>query len=252
FGGAAAGGAAAGGSAAGGSAAGGSAAGGSAAGGSAGGGSAAGGSAAGGSAAGGSAAGGSAAGGSAAGGSAGAAATPVAITFSASCPALVPCVSSPIGRWRYTSACVDSRNPFPLLSAACTGLTFSNLAGTTTGLVTISATSVARNITTRVTGNASVPTTCVVALGGCPGVQNMLRNAFTTASCTGTTTCDCTFTDDSVVTTPSPSTIAGTTVTTDPGTASARTWGFCNASGSLTYKETTAQARDTWLYTMAP
>ena len=161
-------------------------------------------------------------------------------------------MSSPIGRWRYTSACVDSRNPFPTLSAACTGLVFSNLAGTTTGLVTISATSVARNITTRITGNVAVPTTCAVALGGCPGVQNMLRNAFTTASCTGTTSCDCTFTDDSAVTTPAPATIAGTTVTTDPGTAGARTWGFCNASGTLTYKETTAQARDTWLYTMAP
>lgn len=161
-------------------------------------------------------------------------------------------MSSPVGRWRYTSACVDTGNPFPVLSAACSGLVFSNLAGTTTGLVTISAATVTRNITTQVTGSVAVPTTCVVPLGGCSGVQTRLRQAFTTATCTGTTTCDCTFTDDSVIAMTSPSTVAASSLTTEPGTAGARTWGFCNAGGSLTYKETTAQARDTWLYTMAP
>ncbi|MBL8924370.1 MAG: hypothetical protein JNJ54_36315 [Myxococcaceae bacterium] len=237
-----------GGSAAGGSAAGGSAAGGSAAGGSAAGGSAAGGSAAGGSAAGGSAAGGSAAGGSAAGGTA----MPVAIVFSTTCASLTPCVSSPVGQWRYTSACVDSTNPYPTLSAACSGLTFSNLAGTTTGQVNITANTVTRNISTNITGNIAVPTACVVPLGGCSGVQTLLRQTMTTATCTGTTTCDCTFSDMGRIATTSPSSIAGSTLTTDPGTAGARTWGFCNAGGMLTYKETTAQPRDTGIYTMSP
>lgn len=229
--------------------------GGSAGGGTVGGGTASAGGAAGGSVSGGGAAGGGVSGGGSAGGGSvggGSAAMPVAITFSAACPALVPCASNPVGQWRYTSACMDSRNPYPTLSAACSGLVFSNLAGTTTGRVNITASSVTRNITTHITGNIAVPTTCVVPLGGCAGVQNLLRQTMTTATCTGTTTCDCTFTDDGAIASTSTASISGSTVTTDPGTAGARTWGFCNAGGMLTYKETTAQPRDTGIYTMAP
>jgi hypothetical protein len=66
------------------------------------------------------------------------------------------------------------------------------------------------------------------------------------ASCVdnaATSGCTCSITDtntDNVAA--APYTISGSTVTTDPGTANARTYDFCVTGTTLKYKETTAGA----------
>ena len=79
-----------------------------------------------------------------------------------------------------------------------------------------------------------------------------LASYFTTLSCSGTATCTCTFTRDDHIVSADPSAIAGTTLTTNPGGATARTFGFCVAGSMLTYKETTSSAQlDPGIYAMA-
>ncbi len=218
-----------------------------AAGGGSGGGSTGGGS--GGGAAGGGSGGGSATGGGAGGGG-GSAGVPIAITFSASCPAFTPCGGNLVNNWAYTSVCVDSADPFPEVSQACPGSSFSNLAGTTQGGLYFNSTLVHRNVHTHITGNLTVAGSC--ALAGCASVQNALSSTFTTVTCTGSSTCDCAFTYDSLVNQDAAYVVSGSRVTTDPGTGGQREYDFCVAGSSLTYREVTNQPADPGVLSLQP
>lgn len=173
----------------------------------------------------------------------------VTITFSGSCPAFTPCTSDPTGAWSYTEACLDATNPFPAVGTLCPTASWSNLAGTTVGGITVNATTVRRKFDSTITGRLTVPQTCVLAAGSCSNLETALRNLFTTVACTGTTTCVCDVSRADAVDMIAASTFSGSTLTTDPGTSNARTYEYCVTGSTLRYRETTANA-DTGRYTL--
>jgi hypothetical protein len=180
--------------------------------------------------------GGSAGGGSASGGGSGS----FNIEFSATCPAFTPCPGALSGNYTYTGICVDLNNPFPGVSAACSGLVFQDLAGTAQGTVSFTGTDVTRGLSAHITGSVEVPEGC--ATSGCPIIQQTLRSSFGAATCITTgdagQTCGCTFTYDYATSGTSPYSIAGNTLTVNPGTSNSRTYDFCVNGNALTYQET--------------
>ncbi len=176
------------------------------------------------------------------------------IEFSSTCPAFNPCGGAPSGGYHYTQVCVDLANPFPAVSQACGGLQFSNLQGTAHGTASFSATDVARDFSAHVIGRVHVPVAC--ALSGCGVAQSTLRAYFTVASCAAAgdagEECDCTFTDDYAVTGSAPYTVAGNTLTTNPGTSNAHDYDFCLSGNTLQYRETGSTPAELGVATLAP
>ncbi len=193
--------------------------------------------------------GGGGSGGGAGGGTGGGGGVPITITFSASCPNFTPCGGDVVANWAYTSVCVDSADPFPAVSQACPGASFSNLAGTTQGGLYFDATTVHRNVNTHITGDLTVSGTCAVA--GCAAVQSALANTFTSVTCTGTTSCSCSFVYDRLVANQTAGyVVSGSRLTTDPGTSAERQYDYCVNGSMLGYHEVTSAPADPGVATL--
>lgn len=212
---------------------------------------------------GGRAGGGSGGGGTAAGG--GIAYGDVAITFSDSCAAPSPCASSPVGHWKYASACISATNPWPQVKKYCSGIELEGLSGTMGGTLDVTSTSVTQRFTWDLYGTVIVPKSCFADAGVpanlvCTAVAAILNGELanpklvTSATCTRAgTSCACTVTDTRSIDSTSPSSYAegGSTLTVeDTQTSSTRTYGYCASGGGLSYKETTSPALDPAVYTL--
>jgi hypothetical protein len=155
------------------------------------------------------------------------------------------CGGDLLGTWTYRNACSEG-SAFAELGAMCAGLEVSNEARSTSGTLTVMATSYDVNVSTLVTGNITVPSTCAVMVGGCAGVETLIEGSGseTMATCTGIAACDCEVQARIRRTESGSWSASGGIVTTLNTVSTARDHFYCVEGGVLRYREVPQNAAD--------
>ncbi len=185
-----------------------------------------------------------------------------AITFSDSCPTLGTCGGNIDGGWTYQSACINKSNPWPVMKSVCSGVSFSDLSGTMSGTLDVSATHMTFNTELTIAAKMDLPAACLPSPPSqfsCAGVQLILLGTLTgtplvkTASCSvgaDAGSCVCSVTDERKLPGTAASSYSGSTLTTTGSDGGVRTYGYCVSGGTLTYQETSATPLDSAIYTL--
>lgn len=161
------------------------------------------------------------------------------------CPAFTACGGAIAGTWCYADVCITKDELLarvleqPGVPMDCTADEIELLAsmGTIDGTIAITDTTIARMITTSVTGTFHLPPDCVIST--CRGTEAAIIAALGdmgTASCADAAPdgCDCDITFTSMVDMFDTYTSGGTSITTSNG----RTFDVCVEEGNLRFRET--------------
>jgi hypothetical protein len=160
--------------------------------------------------------------------------TTVNLSFG-TCPAFTACGGDEHGTWDYTAACV-SKDYAAQIKQSCSGATIKSLTGTKKGTVLIAGSGIARDVVTTVNMVVTIPGSCATPLGGCPGVQATLQQAFpgTTCAASGSAgACDCGATITETIRDATTYTKAGSRITVANGDV----YDFCVTGSKMTYME---------------
>jgi hypothetical protein len=159
------------------------------------------------------------------------------------CTPLAACGGDPKGLWKVTGACV-SEKVFDPAKAQCPNLVESNVKFQARGIVSTTATTIARKLDVKFTATFAVPAQCKNAnpVGTtCKDAETAIKFAgLKTATCkdnAGTGGCDCDVANDLSEDTSDAYTVSGNTLT-----ANARTFDYCVNGNEIKYTETTAKA----------
>jgi hypothetical protein len=167
--------------------------------------------------------------------------TEASVVFGATCPAFAACGGALEGTYDYTGGCVSD-----LLSDAkkqCAALDASGTKVSVKGsLHFVGPSALTRDVTATVSGTLKFPASCTA--GQCAVVESALKSAgFATASCTGTTSCDCAIVRSETTKNATTYTTSGSTVITADG----ETYTTCVNGPVLTYSGKSAGSEDgTW------
>lgn len=152
----------------------------------------------------------------------------VGVELPAACPALAPCGGALSGTtWDYRAACID--NALDKLKGGCAAAEIRSPAGSVEGWVKFSGDTVLRTLKTSVRATIVLPPSCTSG-ASCSAVQAGLPPGST---CTGTTTCSCTVTNEQSVSDSDTYSVQGNTVVVGGGSR----YDFCVAGGTLRYSD---------------
>lgn len=155
------------------------------------------------------------------------------------------CGGSVLGAWSYRAGCSD-QDLFAEARALCPALAVANQTIAASGTLTFASTTFDRVGTASVSADLTVPASCAAAAGGCAGVKSAIESsrAGTTATCSAAAAgaCACATTVPIGSNDSGPYVVVGSQITTDPGTASARSFHLCAQPGSLVYRGMNADA----------
>jgi hypothetical protein len=169
------------------------------------------------------------------------------LTFAASCGSQPTCGGNPVGTWFYTAGCIEDA-AFSQIQQLCAGATISNKMGTASGSLVFTPTTVTRSITGSVT--FSMHATDAFCIQSCPNLPSFLATYGVSGTCTGTATaCDCTWTAPFGSSGTDSYTASNGVITLTSGNP--RTFAYCVTGGTMQYTETTLNATEPGLYTLA-
>lgn len=150
------------------------------------------------------------------------------VEVGATCPAFSACGGSLDGTYDYSGGCLGD-----LLANArkqCPSLDASGVKVVVKGSLHFSGAALDRNVVSTVSGVLKFPAACTS--GQCAVVETALKSAgFPTASCTGSSSCDCTVSRVETTKNKTTFTTAGSTVTTGDG----ESYEICAKGSDLTY-----------------
>ncbi len=162
-----------------------------------------------------------------------------------------------VGRWYYKDACLEKAELLAPLYNICT------ITGTTPTIDSVSEATISgylelsalgalgRTLSASAKITTTIPETC--AGGRCGEIEQGLDAAFAnTASCTGTSSCVCTFTASVNGADAGAYSVTGTDIVVNPGGHNSRTFAFCTGASDLVYTETTSPEHEPGIYTLAP
>ena len=116
--------------------------------------------------------------------------------------------------------------------------------------VIFTAGNVSRQITTNISGTANIPMSCNFT-GNCAQVQSALMSYFKSLACTAAGGgCTCAFTVQTATASSVAYTKGTNQFTAEPGTGNARTYDYCIAGTSFTYRELGTTPRDPGTFVM--
>lgn len=150
------------------------------------------------------------------------------VDIDGTCPTLNACGGALSGTYDYTSGCVD--DVFAAARGSCPTLDATGVKVTVTGSLHFVNGALTRAATSSVSGTVIVPASC--AAGQCAAAESLLKNAYPSAKCTGTSSCSCTINGTSATNNATTYTVSGSTVTTADGD----TYSFCVDGSKVTYK----------------
>ncbi len=158
-----------------------------------------------------------------------ASAAPADVDIDGTCAALTACGGLPSGTWDYQAGCVE--DVFAEVREQCPALDTSGMDVSVKGSLFFVGASVSRDATLSVSGSLVFPSSC--ALGECSTLGSLLKTkGYSTASCSGTTTCTCSVEKTDVTKTTATFTTSGDQITLGSG----ETYSFCIAGDTLRYE----------------
>lgn len=167
--------------------------------------------------------------------------TEASVDIAGTCPSFTACGGAIDGTYDYTAGClgdlfVDAKKQCPTLDASGVKVVVKGSLHFTAGNI------LTRDAVATMSGVVKFPAACVA--GQCAAVQTTLRsNGFPGASCTGTSSCDCTVTHTDTTKNATTYTQTGAAVITGDG----ETYSTCVKGAELTYAGKSAGAEDgTW------
>lgn len=114
---------------------------------------------------------------------------PLDVRTTTSCPPLVACGGAEAGTWDVSGGCIDVPIPSQLMS--CPGARVSRSVGRARGRVTFASGFARRAAQWEVEVELAVPTLCASFVGGCSGLQGIVRGAFPDSVCATESNGDC-------------------------------------------------------------
>jgi hypothetical protein len=154
---------------------------------------------------------------------------PEPVDIDGTCSAFAACGGALSGTYDYTGGCLT--NAFAAARQQCPAIDVSGANVTVTGSIYfLTPGTLARDVTTRVTGTIVVPASC--AAGQCNLIQTALGAGFDSVTCTGSSSCTCTVAKTDVERASEAYTITGNRVLT----ASGETYDYCTQAATLGYE----------------
>lgn len=158
--------------------------------------------------------------------------TQAEIDIDGTCSAFAACGGNPQGTFDYTGGCIE--DVFRQAREACPALDTTKATVKVKGSITFIGNALKRNVTLTTSGTIVFPASCTY--GQCAMVEQQLKSAFASASCSGSTDCTCTVsrTDTEV---------DGTTYTISNGvvtTADGDQYSLCEKGADLSYSGVSA------------
>ena len=150
------------------------------------------------------------------------------------------------GTWYYTAGCVN--DPFAQVRAFCATATIDNVMGTGRGCVTFAPTVVNRRVAVSVTGNVTIPPSCLMGVLTCAQIQTTIAASFPGAMCSAAGGgCSCTLTASSNINdNQSPYAYTAGVLTVGAGT-----YNTCvSPAGTLKYTRTGGQSLEDGQFTL--
>lgn len=114
---------------------------------------------------------------------------PLDVRTTTSCPPLVACGGAEVGTWDVSGGCIDVPVPSQLMS--CPGARVSRSVGRARGRVTFASGFARRAAQWEVEVELVVPMLCASFVGGCSGLQGILRGAIPDSACATEGNGDC-------------------------------------------------------------
>lgn len=162
------------------------------------------------------------------------------VTFATTCPEFTACGGDLVGSWRYTGVCVTEAEAEAAISGACATAEFLSGSGTVDGTLTFDGSMLMRNVTTDITVEFHVPSSCTMGLA-CSFIGPLIMGMtmVESASCVDAATdgCDCTVTDVTMISESDAYTTSGTFF---ENTRTTRRWDYCVDGTDLTAREITS------------
>ena len=157
---------------------------------------------------------------------------PLTIRVDGGCDPAGTCGGSVLGTWDVSGGCFDL--PVPAQLSACPGAQVSETHGQARGRVTFLDTVAQRHAQWEVDATISVPAICAGFVGGCPGLQTLIRGAFADSACVADSAggCRCAVRQTGAID-------DGDAYTTASGqiisTLSGKRWNYCVTPGDSTH-----------------
>lgn len=150
------------------------------------------------------------------------------VDIDGTCSAFAACGGNPQGTYDYTGGCIE--DVFAAARSACSNLDTSKAEVTVKGSIEFAGNALKRNATVTISGHIVFPESCTSGIP-CSAIENELKNGFDSASCTGSSACDCTISKIEADTDATTYTIQGSLVTT----ADNDEYSICEKGADLSY-----------------
>jgi hypothetical protein len=143
------------------------------------------------------------------------------------------------GRWVYRAACGEARF-VETLRQGCPSLTVRATSHVVTGDLVFTGNNYTLDSSDVVDATVAFPASCAALVGGCAGVQALVRQGSgdNTATCAGAGECTCTTRTTIAAAQTGTFAINGGVLTTTPSQGAGASYNFCAESGALRYRET--------------
>jgi hypothetical protein len=149
------------------------------------------------------------------------------------CEPFVPCGGSVTGNWVYSAGCIGVGDlGLSLQDDSCEAVS-ADIEAEVGGTLRFSGSTVQHDGSGSGSGVLRIPTFCTLAIGGCPGLRDLIENDDDACDQTGSD-CLCDFVMQETEWTRDTYQISGTTLTLGSG----RTFDYCVEGNELTYRET--------------
>lgn len=160
--------------------------------------------------------------------------TAAEVDVDGTCSAWVACGGNPQGTFDYTGGCIE--DVFAGARDACPALDTTKAKVTVKGSVTFAGNALTRDVTVTIGGALTFPQSCT--FGQCAMIENELKSAFDSVSCTGSSDCTCTVSKIENEKDATTYTIQGSLVTTADGDE----YSICEKGADLSYSGKSAGA----------
>lgn len=162
--------------------------------------------------------------------------TEAEVDIDGTCSAFVACGGNPQGTFDYTGGCLD--DVFSQARSACPALDTSNAVVKVKGSITFKGAALTRDATVTISGSITFPQTC--SAGQCALLENELKSAFDSASCSGSSSCTCTISKTENEKDATTYTIQGSVVKTADGDE----YTICEKGSDLSYSGASAGSEE--------
>ncbi len=159
----------------------------------------------------------------------------VDVRTTTTCAPLTPCGGGVVGTWDVSGVCVEI--PLAGVLAACPSARVTRATGMARGRVIFDGVFARRQAQSQVEVDMTVPALCAAAVGGCAGLQGILRASVPDSACVATAALDCNCAARQVTTINDADayTLVGNDIVSS---VLNKHWSYCVAGTTLTYQDT--------------